>query len=179
MSKLQKIGFVSLVIAQLLVLGIMIAQQQLLLRNGTPVLLETAPIDPRSLFSGDYVILNYKLNEPKRWFSDRDLRPHQERFRVHQTVYVAIREGENKFWEPVEMVSDVDKFTQNYPVFIRGKIQSRRSRIRYGVEQYFVPQGQGLEIERADEVSTEIAVSSSGASAVKRIFIKGKEVRFR
>ena len=45
-----------------LVLFGMIARKQWTLAVGTPVILETQPVDPRSLFRGDYVRLNYTIN---------------------------------------------------------------------------------------------------------------------
>ena len=38
------------------------ARQEFLLRRGTVVLLESAPVDPRDLLRGDYVILSYKIS---------------------------------------------------------------------------------------------------------------------
>ena len=52
---------------QTLALVGMIGVQQYTLNEGTPVLLETEPIDPRSLFRGDFVILNYAISDlPRR-----------------------------------------------------------------------------------------------------------------
>ena len=47
-----------------LVLGVSnvaIVQKERVLAHGTPVLLELAPVDPRSLMQGDYMRLNYRL----------------------------------------------------------------------------------------------------------------------
>src|SRR5688500_14903150 len=40
----------------------MAAWNELHLRSGTEILLETAPVDPRDLLRGDFVILNYKIS---------------------------------------------------------------------------------------------------------------------
>jgi uncharacterized membrane-anchored protein len=53
-----------LIIVACLVLGmlyVMIYQKEMTLREGKVVLLELAPIDPRSLMQGDYLVLRYKL----------------------------------------------------------------------------------------------------------------------
>ena len=39
-----------------------VAVQELLLREGTSILLETERVDPRDLLRGDYLILNYKIS---------------------------------------------------------------------------------------------------------------------
>ncbi len=41
--------------------SLLIAQKEMLLARGTPVLLELAPVDPRSLMQGDYMVLRYAL----------------------------------------------------------------------------------------------------------------------
>ncbi|MEW6280944.1 MAG: GDYXXLXY domain-containing protein [Candidatus Eremiobacterota bacterium] len=41
--------------------NLLIAQKEALLRNGSPVLLELAPVDPRSLMQGDYMRLQYAI----------------------------------------------------------------------------------------------------------------------
>ena len=38
-----------------------VAQKEALLRDGTPLLIELAPIDPRSLIQGDYMRLEYRI----------------------------------------------------------------------------------------------------------------------
>ena len=60
MKSFSKIAFILIVVLQLASLGAMIAKRVHLLNTGKKILLKCEPIDPRSLFSGDYVILNYE-----------------------------------------------------------------------------------------------------------------------
>ena len=51
--------------------------------------------------------------------------------------------------------------------------------IQYGIEQYFVPEGEGREIESArnqGKVSIVAAVTPSGRAAIKRLLLDGKPV---
>jgi uncharacterized membrane-anchored protein len=50
--------------------------------------------------------------------------------------------------------------------------------VRYGLESYFVPEGEGKIIELTDKSRLEIvaAVAPSGQSAIKRLLIDGKPV---
>ena len=43
-----------------------IVQKERVLAHGTPVLLELAPVDPRSLMQGDYMRLNYRMSRENR-----------------------------------------------------------------------------------------------------------------
>ncbi len=180
MRPLQKIAFVVVVVCQLLTLGGMIAKQERLLQTGAVVLLECQPVDPRSLFSGDYVILNYTIST----FSEEEfqrLNRDDEYFQERETIYVALEKSQSsKFWDAVAVSHDLNKLKVQYPVVIRGVIKSTwNHRIRYGVEHYFVPQSEGLRIENEiSNVSVEVAVSDSGESGIKRLFIKDREVAF-
>src|ERR687896_2156877 len=47
----------------LVVPNALVLQKERLLTNGTPVLLELAPVDPRSLIQGDYMRLDYAVTQ--------------------------------------------------------------------------------------------------------------------
>lgn len=64
----------------LLVVGavnLLIAEKERLLARGTPMLLELAPVDPRSLIQGDYMRLDYAIarqgRDPNAWPRDGHL----------------------------------------------------------------------------------------------------------
>lgn len=52
------------VLVALLVVNVSIYQKEQLLKHGAIVILELAPVDPRSLMQGDYMALNYALTQP-------------------------------------------------------------------------------------------------------------------
>jgi len=58
------------------------------------------------------------------------------------------------------------------------KAGSRAVGVRYGLESYFVPEGEGKKLELPDKGQLEIvaAVAPSGQSAIKRLLIDGKPV---
>ena len=181
MTKFQKIIFFPIVGLQILVLCYMVASRMFLLEYGTVVKLKCIPVDPRSLFSGDYVILNFKISSfTKKEFKKINLR--DEKFKKMETVYLGLvlPEGE-KFWQAVEVSHDLDYLKTKYSDIIRGELKSTyRYNIKYGVESYFVPQFEGKKIEKKiKDVYVEIALSESGESGIKRLFIKDEEVRFR
>ncbi|HSP79965.1 MAG TPA: GDYXXLXY domain-containing protein, partial [Myxococcaceae bacterium] len=44
------------------VMTMLVIRKELVLSHGTPVLLELAPVDPRSLIQGDYMVLDYAVS---------------------------------------------------------------------------------------------------------------------
>ena len=181
MKKFPTLAFIIIILCQFLVLGSMIAKRVHLLRSGETVLLKCQPVDPRSLFSGDYVVLNYTIS---RFVEEhfQQLNRDNEDFKRNDTIYVALSKGlDDKYWDAVAVSRDRKKLTTEYPVVIRGIIRSdwQPYQIRYGVENYFVPQFEGKQIEREiSNVSVEVAVAQSGESGIKRLFIDGKTVEF-
>lgn len=175
------------VVAQSLALIIMIGRKQYTLNTGTEVILETLPIDPRSLFRGDYVILNYAINTLR----SPDL-PGVAGFRVNETIYVRLRQGE-PFWQPVSVHREMPSPAAG-EVVVRGRVvfanpgavdpesgqrePYQELYVRYGIESYFVPEGEGRELEqpRQDaELSMRVAVDRFGNAGIKAVLINGQE----
>jgi len=181
MKLYQKILFPVIVASQIAVLGFMITKQELLLTRGTKVLLKCQPIDPRSLFSGDYVILNYEISS-----IDANLVLQSGIQKIYELenkdIYVALKTGpDSRYYAAAAISENIDELKKNYPVIIKGKASYTRNtfRVRYGVESYFVPQKEGKIIEDSlKNVSVEVSISDSGESAISRLFIGDKEVKF-
>ena len=58
------------------------------------------------------------------------------------------------------------------------KLGRRAVGVRYGLESYFVPQGEGKKIELMEKARLEVvaAVAPSGQAAIKRLLIDGVPV---
>ncbi len=174
----------------LLVLGLLALVQQRagILSRGTEVRLRTVPVDPRDLFRGDYVVFSYPISVVD---AGKDAGP----FVSGETVYVSLGRDAGGFARALG-VSRTWPATGGDAVVIAGRVTStsacgrdetgafdcsgerRRLRIAYGIESYFVPQGEGRAIETTDKARIEVvvAVSSSGEAAIKRLLIDGKPV---
>ncbi len=181
MNRVRKIIFITAVILQAMVLLSMIARQEILLKNGTKIMLKCIPVDPRSLFSGDYVRLNYEISEIKPGESESDQKKFNE-FRDGDTVYVALAKNRgDQFYSVADYSKSPADLKKTYSVLLKGTVEDRylSLRIRYGLETYFVPQNEGKDIEtNLAEVSAEVSVAEDGRSALSRLFVAGKEVRF-
>lgn len=161
-----------------------------ILRSGTEVRLATAPVDPRDLFRGDYVILNYRISTLDLSKLDGD-----KTFERNQPVFVRVAPGPDGLAEAKGVYLARPAAGAGEAV-LEGKVASagacvtnadgdpdcnagrRAIRVAYGLESYFVPQGTGRAIETTERKRLEIvaAVSSSGQAAIKRLLIDGKLV---
>ena len=168
----------------------MIANRQLILSSDTVVVLETKPIDPRSLFRGDYVRLSYEINELQL-----DELSGERIFKTNETVYVVLQKS-NQYWHAKAIYLQYDKIPEKYDgenfALIQGVVKrvSQRQwkrgkkvnnsvtslRVSYGIENYFVPEGDGLKLERpepGDKVTLEIALDKSGHAVIKTLLLNG------
>jgi uncharacterized membrane-anchored protein len=177
MNRFQRMFFPVVVAAQLCVLGVMIAKQEIILAKGEKIILQCEPIDPRSLFSGDYVVLNYKISTIKP-----EMLVANTMFEKHDTIYTALEKKEgDRYYTVVAVGKDSEQLRKKYPVVMKGIVDNTWDgvRIRYGIESYFVPQNEGKMIEQdMKNVTVEVSVLESGASAISKLFIGGKEVSF-
>lgn len=175
-----------IVAVQTVVLLVMIGLRQWTLATGMPVVLETQPIDPRSLFSGDYVRLNYKVSDLKLGELAGD-----KEFRRGDKAYVVLQRA-GDYWTAVAVYRERVPGAEGQ-VVLKGRVESvadrmwdRRLRkwsegkhmsVRYGVEEYFVPEGEGRDLERpkpGEKVEIEIAVDRYGNAGIRAVLVNGK-----
>jgi uncharacterized membrane-anchored protein len=190
----KKIAYLVLVALQIALLAAMIARRVHLLRTGRTVLLRCEPVDPRSLLSGDYVVLNFSISrfsrdEVKRLAcaADPGERCGEVKLRHHDRIYVALDPTPGAPTAKAVAIARDPERLRRYPVVLRGTVRESFNpawtpslQVRYGVEQYFVPQHEGRRIEgQLGKTWVEVAVASSGESAIRRLFISGREVEFR
>lgn len=160
-----------------------------ILRSGTEVRLRTVPVDPRDLFRGDYVVLAYPM-------SIVAAAPGEAKgLRRGDTVYVTLARDAEGFSQ-ARAVAAARPAPGEGEVVIAGRVLSTgacalnesgqadcgagagRLRVAYGLESYFVPQGEGRRIETVSKARIEVvaAVAPDGTAAIKRLLIDGKLV---
>lgn len=174
-----RLKFWGVVLLQVLLLVFIVARYHYALANGVPVLLKVVPVDPRDLLRGDYVILNYEISNIKL----DTVRNEAGSVGYGDTVYVRLEKGE-KYWEAMAIDKTIHP-TDTSNVWLRGRVESsyrRNLRIKYGIEQFFIPEGTGHLIERErnrEKVSVEIRVSKSGIGLIKQLYVSNQPVSYR
>lgn len=177
----------------LLIFSGFIVYKEYTLRTGTEVLLKTLPVDPRDLFRGDYVTLNYEIST-----LDMEKIPSEDSyFYSDEPVYLAL-ELKNGYGVPKKIYTTPPEDG----LYIKGKVKDviydwetdesgitteeetiKELRVDYGIESYFVPEGRGMEIEKAQrtdktEVDAKVIIDKYGNAVIKSLLIDGKEIEF-
>jgi len=182
-SKSFRWALLAAFVLQTALLAWMIADRALLLLHGREVRLQVVPVDPRDLFRGDYVTLAYPMSRLRTDEVDGD-----DDFRFQEPIYVTLREGADG-WQAMA----IGHAAPADGVFLKGIVDDSYSgenckvatscqevRVNYNLEQFFIPEGEGRELEtlRNDQrISVDVAVADSGRAALKRLLVDG-EVRY-
>ena len=168
--------FIFLTIFWLVIIGGFIGYKEYTLRTGQEVLLGTMPVDPRDLFRGDYVILDYEISNVNLNSVSSD----RTDFKPGDRIYVTLSVDNENY----ALASGVYSVIPQDDLFIRGIVKNIRNNhvaIEYGIESYFVPEGEGREIERQiwrGDVDAKVVIDKQGRAVIKTLFIGGQEVRF-
>ena len=163
----------------------MVYDRAQILREGVEVTLRTRPVDPRDFLRGDYVVLDYEISR-LRAGALKDT-PTTGRGTY---VYVKLTPNAEGFHEAVSVHAERVPVT-GQEMLIRGRVTSgstcgagnwtfcEQLFVKYGIEKFFVPEGEGREIEAArnkGRVSIVAAVTPEGRAAIKRLLLDGKPV---
>lgn len=171
--------FVSLV--QTAILGYMIEGRAAILRSGTEVLLKTAPVDPRDLLRGDYVILTYDISSISTT-SVTGTRPDEGDV---VKLYVRMKPGSDGFWivsqasfDPLE-AEDGSVVLLSQPITIYGWEWENAGNlfVSYGIERFYVPEGEGKPIEdgrNEGRVSVAARISAEGQAQIRALMLDGE-----
>ena len=110
-------------------------QKEQTLKDGQLVLLQLAPVDPRSLMQGDYMKLNYKEASSNLPDEQTDTRG-----------YAILRTDSNQVGEIVRLQNTLEPVNDNELVI---KYKIVRHRIFLGAESFFFEEGQDTLYQKA------------------------------
>lgn len=128
-------------------------------QNAPVVLLKTRPVDPRDLLRGDYMILGYEI-------ADVAL---PENAPMHEDLWVVL-ERRGVYHEAVS-ASLTEPVLQPGQIAVRGKRDW--SGLRFGIENFYVPEGKGT--PTFEKIEVEAAVSPTQRLYIKRVLLDGRE----
>ena len=149
---------------QIIVLVGMVAKAAMPLWTGTEIHVKTIPVDPRSMFRGNYARLGYEFGIlPKGALNETD------GLRVGEVVYVRLEPGADDLFAfagaSLEPPAD--------GIFLRGRFVNafEPHRVRYGIEAFFAPKERALTLEtglRGGGVAV-LMVTDRGRAALKDV----------
>ncbi len=165
-------------IVGILILGLLtlILPEERARHTGTPIVLATEPVDPHSLFQGDYVTLGYQISRlDKSLFAEPP-----DHARPGQTVYVVLKQDDDgPVWRPQRASFSAPDLQPGERV-IQGTVRQPYFplRVTYGIEAFFVPEKDGRWVERLPrtQVTVQVRVDNRGTATMDVLLVDGKPV---
>jgi len=159
-----------LALLQLALISIPLVDRLEVQMTGTVVPLELVPVDPRDLLRGDYVIINLAIGRVPRDLAGADS------LKAGQAVFLELEMESEGPARPVSVSLDQPKSDK---LVIAGTVRSSNSEavwIDYGIDAFFLPEGEGREIEKLDtsRVLLEVAIAEDGRSLPLNLLVDGK-----
>lgn len=175
---------------QVLTVASIAITKERLLATGQEIILQTAPIDPRDIFKGDYVRLDYSFSKvPVSKLNDdllnTGLKKGQKVFLSLDINNRGIAQGNHlSLTPPQDSLYLVGRVKSHWPYHNYQKWSESNKKpaetfqpvmVKYGLEQYFVEQGSGLEMEKIRGTRNSfqvpmlmhVAVSDTGDSVIR------------
>jgi uncharacterized membrane-anchored protein len=167
-------------LAQTGVLAAMVIDRVQLLTSGREITLPIVPVDPRDLFKGEYVRLDYAIGRlPARLLDGPRPRP-------NAPFYVLLERNAEGGWAPLKISRAKPSEASPDRIVLKARSSYRWPPtasasavlgVRYGIESYFVPEGQGKRLEdlaREKRMAALVAVDARGNAAIKGLIIDDK-----
>lgn len=162
------------------VIAAMLTSRAMLLASGREIVVAARPVDPRDIFTGEYVQLAYAFSAIDA--PGPDSPSHQRTYNRYRnrTVYVVLRPEGGRYV--------YDSAAVTYPevaedrVVLKGEIASQgggRAFVTYGIERYYVPEGEAAALEHhvvREGVDIVLAIGPDGTAAVKALRVDGEEL---
>lgn len=136
-------------------------QKEKIITKGELVLLRLAPVDPRSLMQGDYMILNYAVNN-----NIPDSIPNKG--------YLIFEKDSIGELYPKKFIQKLNPQHNQIAIKYQYKADDWRAPIKIGAESYFFEEGKAEIFE--DAVYGGLRVDADGNSVLIGLFNKNKEL---
>ncbi|PVB60612.1 hypothetical protein DCO57_16255 [Labrenzia sp. 011] len=162
-----------LALIQLALIAVPLADRLQVQMTGDVVRLELVPVDPRDLLRGDYVVINLAIARVSR-----DI-PGSDGVQSGDRVFVGLTSEGGGAAQPVRLAKTREDAG---PVAISGTVLSVSGDnfiLDYGINAFFLPEGQGRVIERLDRtrMRLEVSVAADGRSLPLALLFNGKAIR--
>lgn len=172
--------FILAILFQIAVIFLVILSKYTILNTGVEVRLRILPVDPRTPLRGDYMKLSYNISNLNSRLADG------HKIRNGDTVYVVL-DKQGRYWE-AKNISKTKPTGSS--LFIKGTVirggvaydtiypdankgLSNNLLISYGIEDYFIPESSGRDLNiRNKEMSAAVVIDrATGEAVLKQVFL--------
>ncbi|MFI2810858.1 GDYXXLXY domain-containing protein [Microbulbifer sp. JSM ZJ756] len=174
MTRRAKKGLALAILFQFLVLVGMYLKAQVPLWTGEEILVKTIPVDPRSMFRGNYARLQYPFSElDASLFGEHELRQ-------GEVVYIALEETKSGVYR----LAGAGLEPPEEGLFLRGRVSGswfrdsgEAYRVRYGIEAFFAPKEEALWLEKVLRKAAHARLKITGNGHARLVAVEAPAPR--
>lgn len=177
--------FIAIVAAQLVFLAGQAGYYQHAMASGDVITLKVVPVDPRSLFLGNYMALSYDISDLSRFRLPPDS-VKLDALTNGDTVYVELLPQAGGA-RPSRILQKIPAVRRPGHVYLRGR-KTWDQRLDFGLERYYIPETRSEDVTRlwADSqrsgsrktITVEASVDAKGHGYIRRVLVGGKPLEF-
>jgi len=134
--------FINLILV-LLFVNYAVFKKEQTLKKGNFILLELAPVDPRSLMQGDYMRLQYKIAQIRNFREEQGV---SEIEKIPNKGYLVLQKNANNIGEKIRLQKNIKPLNQGE---IPLKYHKNNRQIYLGAESYFFQEGNSDKYQKA------------------------------
>ncbi len=178
------LALIGVAVVQVAVLGKIVWDRHTLIQHGREIVMQVTPVDPRDMFRGDYVILGFPMSRIE--YTGEKFGALSVGLMRGDEVYVTMTPGSDDAWSVAKVSASYPKDTAANDAVVKGRVEwvdehagpgKAWATARFGIEKYFVPEGEGKVLEnkvRVGAIKAVIALGSDGAAALKGLIVGGE-----
>lgn len=165
------VAFIGAMALQLAILGAIPARKVMTIARGREVTLKVQPVDPYSIMSGYYVVLSYSISRQSSFPTPPELLP-------GSPCYAIVEKDADGIWNPVELTKDSPAYVPQNRAVLSGTFE-QGSVIRYGIENFYIPETRRSEIaddlrKNPDKAVVDVSVDENGGAVLRRLRIENR-----
>lgn len=172
--------------AQTAALAYVVVGRDRLLKHGREIVIPVQPLDPRDLFRGDYVTLGYPITQISNVAGGAAPGQPPPGIARGDTFYAVLKPADGETWTVARVSASFPSDVAPEEVVLRGRVRQIYAGAagegpsivaRYGIETYFVPEGEGKVLEKQvleRSIKAILAVGSNGEAALKGLIVDGE-----
>ena len=168
------ITFIVAVVVQILILVAVPARKVFTTATGKTVVLKVQPVDPYSILSGYYATLGFDISRLDAFPNARGM---FQEYSEGAWLYAIVEKGDDGIWKPISLERELPANLPDNRAALLG--QMNRGVIRYGIEEFYIPEAQRHRIaddlsRNVDKARVEVKVDRSGYAALERLRIEDR-----
>jgi uncharacterized membrane-anchored protein len=166
---MRRFRLLFIVVFQIALLLSIVGKYQYIAASGMSVTLKTAPVDPRDLFSGDYVRLHYEISEINKQHVQQDIADGLD----DVPVYVVLEKKTHPWFEAVGVYQQPPRLREGQAL-LRGTLLYQDEyagtlHIDYGLNRFYLQENTGREWEQKPFLLVDLRVTESGDAIIERL----------